>query len=109
MIKLKFRYRTDFDGFLSSTFRDVQEKPRKMAHGLKKKKKSIRIEIEIWPFIHNCHIFVYKAFTISKNLEFFLRPLKKCKNPKNSSNFNNIGSNEGWTFFFLLQNRPKCR
>ena len=33
MIKLKIRYHTDFHRFLSSTFGDIKEKPRKMARG----------------------------------------------------------------------------
>ena len=56
------------------------------------------MKIEIWPLIHNWHLFCLQKCSLSlKNGEKknYLTPLEKSKNFKNSKIFNNIGSHDG--------------
>ena len=55
------------------------------------------MKIEIFSLIHNWHPFCFQKCSLSlkKREKFFLTPLEKSKNFKNSKIFNNIGSHDG--------------
>ena len=56
------------------------------------------MKIEIWPLIHNWHLFCLQKCSLplkNRRKNFFLTPLEKSKKFENSKIFNNIGSHDG--------------
>ena len=53
------------------------------------------MKIEIWSLIHIWHLFCFQKCSLPLKHRFFLSPLEKSKNFKNSKIFNYIGSHDG--------------